>query len=98
MNAGGNTGDNIGSVETDAFQGHFHNVYFPGTFGGSTHREYTDQNPGSDSGAAPNLLLNKTLGGPVYADGAITDNVNGATRISSETRPKNVYINYIIKY
>ncbi len=88
-NTGGNTGNNIGSLQDDAFQGHYHNfigmaaLITPGGSGinqFSTPPEPTKQN------------LLQTVQHP------ITDGTNGVPRTSSETRPKNVYMNYIIKY
>lgn len=90
-NPGGNTGNTIGSKEGDAFQGHWHGVdAFIGTNG-----------PGFLSNALPGTYLNI----PTFysntnykASNSITDGTNGVPRLSSETRPKNVFVNYIIKY
>lgn len=76
---GGASGDNIGSLEADAMQGHFHSA--PQTLNGAV-------------GAAVDTIggaLTATTGSP------ITDGTNGTPRISSETRPKNVNVQYIIK-
>lgn len=72
-NAGGNTGNNVGSKQEDAFKMHNHN--------------------------ALSSLLNISSGNTHVGNGGgsgysvPTNSVGGA-----ETRPKNVYVNYIIKY
>jgi microcystin-dependent protein len=91
MNTGGLTGDNIGSLETDAFQGHWHKVYGGvGTTG---------------SGAWVNPSgTNATDSGPtgfswaMYAALLLPDSTHGTPRASSETRPINANVAYIIKY
>jgi microcystin-dependent protein len=81
--AGGNAGNLVGSLQTDAFQGHEH-----------------DYN--GISAAAP-----PTLGpGDAPTDGVITQvtssevtqSPDGDPRVSSETRPLNLSLNYIIRY
>lgn len=74
MNPGGNTGNNVGSVQGDDFKSHTHGSTFAVTHWGSTH--YLPV-------GAPN---------DVNYEGTI-DPTGG-----SETRPKNAYVNYIIKY
>ena len=90
-NPGGNSGNAVGSLQTDAFQGHWHQVQENGTTGSLGNTNGT--NSGSTNMAAMGLGL------PLYASGLLTDTVNatGTPRISSETRPVNVYVNYIIK-
>jgi microcystin-dependent protein len=68
--AGGNTGDNLGSVQTDQFRSHNH--------------------PG---GGQP-------LGAGVSTGGYGSPATTASTGFSggNETRPKNVYVNYLIKY
>jgi len=86
--AGGNSGDTVGSYEEDAFQGHYHQFFgrtAPETYGsGSNHCE--DEAITS----VDNHL--QFIGNPK------SDGVNGTPRVSSETRPLNVAVNYIIKY
>lgn len=89
MNSGGNTGDNIGSVQSDAFQGHYHNTW-GSTSGGSFQRFDV---PALDRSAAGNGAQTN-----IVAKTIITDGTNGTPRISSETRPINAYVNYIIKF
>jgi hypothetical protein len=83
VNGNGET-DAPGSIQADAFQGHWHKFEkrLLGRFG-SSDRVETDNNNGD--------YLNNTRD-------PISDGVNGESRTSSETRPKNVYVNYIIKY
>ena len=90
QNSGGNTGNNVGSYETDAFQGHLH-------WKNQDHiTELDDVNPtaatmgGLNAGTQANYY---TYTGEPYTDGT-----HGTPRTTSETRPKNVYVNYIIKY
>ena len=88
---GGNPGNAVGSVQGDAFQGHWHQVQENGTTGSLGNTNGT--NSGSTNMAAMGLGL------PLYASGLLTDTVNGTgtPRFSSETRPVNVYVNFIIK-
>lgn len=85
MATGGATGDNVGSIQADAFQGHWHQVYMTNGTAGST--QYPDRFASTGdanyaSGTAGNLL---------------PDSVNGAPRAATETRPLNAVVNYIIK-
>lgn len=87
MNTGGNTGNNVGSVQTDAFQGHWHN--------------FNTSNTAAFGNAGGN---DATIGGGsrIYSVIEVTspksDGSNGTPRTSSETRPKNAYVNYIIRF
>jgi microcystin-dependent protein len=85
LNAGGNTGNNVGSYQSDAFQGHWHNVYGDNAAGGLT------------SGLIrPGIFVNPTMTSANTAREPINDGANGVPRTSNETRPKNVNVNYII--
>jgi microcystin-dependent protein len=89
MNLGGLTGNNVGSVQGDAFQGHWHQVSArSGSFASGSFFNLTN---GYSNGSAPNGA------GSGEARNIISDNVNGTPRVSSETRPVNAYVNYIIK-
>jgi len=83
MASGGNTGNAVGSVQADAFQGHWHGT------------EWAQGTLGSSAGFARGST-------PVSSSGEVTDpisdGVHGTPRVSSETRPVNAYVNYIIKY
>lgn len=76
-NAGGNTGNNVGTIQADAFQQHTHTFNYHN--GGSVTGSF--EPPGSSTSVPTNFTTN----------GANSGN------ISTETRPKNVYFNYIIK-
>ncbi|MBX3021227.1 MAG: tail fiber protein [Bdellovibrionales bacterium] len=85
MAAGGNINDNVGSVEEDAFQGHYHSIQ-GGVSSGPGTVTLRAQNSGS-AGAGTFF----TIGAP------ISDGSNGTPRTSSESRPKNAFVNYCIK-
>lgn len=87
--SGGNTGNAVGSLQGDAFQGHWHNITFPqgGGFSSSGYEAYY---------YLPNQPLSRSEDNQVRSP--VTDGTNGTPKISSETRPKNVNVNYIIKY
>lgn len=82
MNTGGNTGDNVGSIQGHAFQGHRHVT---------TVSDDYSVDAGVNTNAWHNGVGSKTSGDPV------TDGTNGTPVTSSETRPVNAYVNYIIK-
>lgn len=73
MNSGGNTGNNVGSVQDDMYKSHSHGLVGSGTL---------------MHGAGG-------VGGmdPYYSPVTNTMNAGG-----NETRPKNAYVNFIIKY
>ena len=78
-------GGSVGSVQDDAFQGHGHK-HEQGTAAGNTQGTFYGVN-----------------GNGIYQAGRIVDPVKyndsfGEVRISSETRPKNAYVNDLIKY
>lgn len=79
---GGNTGNNIGSYQPDAFAVHTHTSQFV-----SRH-----QDPVTSWTTPFNILNTDGSGSPVN-----TNPAGGAAGNSSETRPKNVYVNFIIK-
>jgi microcystin-dependent protein len=92
MATGGQTGDNVGSVQDDSFQAHLHqcNLY--------------DNDP-ETSGNAPTAWHAKTgLHDGTYttitttAATYVADGSYGTPRYGAESRPKNAYVNYFIKY
>jgi microcystin-dependent protein len=98
--AGGNVGDLVGSLETGAFASHTHTISDPG---------HTHPNPGTGWYVlhTPNSSLVQysiqTGTGLGALDGTATNSaMTGITQTNayggSETRPINVYVNYIIKY
>lgn len=70
MNTGGNTGNNIGSVQDDAFEAHTHDV--------------------------SQVVSSGSDGGSLLESGSATSQATSSTG-GSETRPKNFYINFIIR-
>ena len=85
MSTGGNTADNVGSLQVDGFQGHFHSMNFyllpvvsSGTYG--------------FGGGGQSIATASPTSSPV------SDGSNGIPRITSETRPVNAYVNWIVKY
>ena len=84
-NAGGNINDNVGSVQDDRFQGHFHQV---------------------DARTTPTTIQGNVslMGNSLVPDASVTSahtiqtGAHGTPRVSTETRPLNAYVNYIIKY
>lgn len=91
-NTGAATGDNVGSYQADAFQGHYHNV------NGSSPNEYTYIRSGSvapyNAPSGPGNL--DRTANPISSPK--TDGSNGTPRTTSETRPANLAVAYIIKY
>jgi microcystin-dependent protein len=87
-NTGGNSGDNIGSYQADAMQGHYHDFYY----------DYGSNSPsaGTYQFVSP-TGSNTTNGANDSVRGALTDGTNGTPRTASESRPKNVTVQYIIK-
>ena len=85
-NAGGNVGDTVGSVQDDAFQGHHHNIVV--RFSNGTSGVYP---LGYGDGA--NYFNN--VSGKVTTPQDMSG--QGSVKYTSETRPKNVNVNYIIK-
>jgi microcystin-dependent protein len=88
---GGNTGANIATYQDDAFQGHYHEMEFafnnPG--GGNARPYYSGTGTILHSSSDPTLAK---------AYQAASDGSHGTPKISSETRPLNFTVNYIIKY
>ncbi len=84
----------MGSRQGDAFQGHFFKVTIGGNLAG-----FASNIPDGEFTAKPS---NSTIMGEstqtLIANLIINDGTNGAPRTSSETRPKNVAVNFIIKY
>jgi hypothetical protein len=90
----GATGDKVGSYQGDVFQGHWHYVGSVGNPSGAIQVAATTSYATTSLGVAGGGTTSRMVGGDVT-----TDNLgNGTPRISSETRPKNAYVMYIIKY
>lgn len=91
-NSGASTGDNIGSYQADAMQGHRHET------GGSGSKEflYTRGSGGVYSNPfVAGSVVDRTTTPQLDP---ITDGSNGTPRTTSETRPVNLSMNYIIRY
>lgn len=92
---GANANDaEVGSLQLDAFQGHAHEFFFksfqsPG--GGDPANQSVYR---FDAGGAPNVnaLEQEMVRSPTTRNGF------GVVRVSTETRPANAYVHYIIKY
>jgi microcystin-dependent protein len=111
MASGGNTGDNVGSIQTDAYKNHTHDD----TLAAPAHTHatssltycnkvghYSDSAPSAGPAAGTNVLTSASAGttsntGAASAT-ALTGSVSATTEGSTETRPINAGINFIIKH
>ncbi|MBO9880833.1 phage tail protein [Xanthomonas sp. D-109] len=82
--SGGNTGNQVGSVQADAYQGHEHDYSAPSTS--------IEVEPGEVPVFGPVDTVQATTS--QLADQA----GDGAPRADKETRPVNLYLNHIIRY
>jgi microcystin-dependent protein len=80
-NPGGNTGDNVGSYQVDGLASHTHDTQLF-TGGGNVNGQ------AAEAGSSPTSLAGTS--DPLYDGG-------GVTVVSAESRPKNLYVNFIIK-
>lgn len=85
--SGGNVGNKVGSYQLDAFQGHHHKTMASasGTLTNGS-QKIARQNIGGDNQES------------LITFDPVTDGVHGTPRISVQTRPINVYVNFLIKY
>lgn len=83
-NVGGASNGGVGSVQEDAFQSHWHEMW------SSTSQAFGVGNPhvGNTGATNPNSS----------ARWPISDGTNGQPRTASDTRPKNINVNFVIKY
>lgn len=90
------SGRSFGSVQTDAFQGHFHNLakYSAGSDGNFTTTNYLAASANIYGMGKGSTDENNT----VSVRGEITNGSNGVPRIASETRPSNLALMYCIRY
>lgn len=86
MSLGGNPGDAVGSVQDDAFQGHYHQTHLAS--GGSGAQLSGTSSFNNGNGSATTQTQTKA---------PIADGTNGTPRTGLETRPKNANVNFIIK-
>ena len=84
-NTGGNSGDAVGAVQGDVFQGHWHQA--------ANNTLVIRNIAGSGGGQGGSSVLSSTI----EVRNPTNDGVNGTPRTSSETRPVNINVNYIIK-
>lgn len=84
MNTGGNTGNNVNSVQSSAVANHTHNI--------AAYR-----NAGAGGPNQPTAVSNAFTAVQTTPNYGATDNVNPPAAVSTETRPTNAYVNYIIK-
>ena len=88
LHSQGNRGNAVGSKQSDTLQGHHHAIRWEAN--PSTGREPNN----TDGGGERHGIYSTSLA----VLGPTTDGQNGEPRISSETRPINTYVYYIIKY
>jgi microcystin-dependent protein len=89
ISAGGSAGDAVGSVQTDSFQGHRHGwrgnktINYAGGGGSNAITEISGVNyPDNDDA----MILSPSV-----------DGTNGTPRSTSETRPKNANVYFVIR-
>lgn len=89
MNPGATgVGGQVGSVQEDALQGHWHEAYDNGNSGkGNSYETAAFGGSGVNNAPLANDIVRQ----------AITDSAHGTLRVSDETRSKNAYLNMIIK-
>ena len=85
---GGNDGEDLGSYQPDAFQGHYHSGGIT-TWGNNTAFGLGFTALGNNAGAV--------FGNDFAVLGPSSDGSHGTPRLSVESRPRNVNVNYIIK-
>lgn len=84
----GTGGDNVGTKQADAMQGHYHDGYAASGGGGAGFTIQSNPN----AGVSADKFTAGSIGSP------ITDGTNGVPRTTSETRPININVKFIIKY
>lgn len=85
---GVDSGRAFGSAQTDAFQGHYHDVKVSTTQVGNN----------GGGGVGTGNLRSDGVGTPAQAKDVATDGSNGSPRAASETRPRNVALLACIKF
>lgn len=85
----GTTGDNVGTKQADAFQGHYHTYDYRATIrpsGINTPELFDITNAANTEGPATGFEIKEP----------ITDGTNDTPRTTSETRPTNIAVKFII--
>jgi microcystin-dependent protein len=90
INTGGNTGDNVGTVQSGGLSSHNHNLTILGGCSGNNAASSVSYLSGSNNGGT--LWSTSPCGNPT------NNTVSIASSGGSETRPSNVSVKYIIKY
>lgn len=89
---GVDSGRTIASTQSDAFQGHRHEIKDSGG------NQITQPTGGQVGGTGPTGARAPDQTDFMQAKDIITDGTNGTPRTAAETRPRNVAMNYCIKY
>lgn len=92
---GGATGDAVGSVQEDSFMSHDHNG---STSSNGTHNHSVRHRPMQTGGGANSLVIKTQSSNSTNTEGAGTHSHTVTSEGGKETRPKNMYVNFIIKY
>ena len=99
IRTGGNTGDAVGSHQADAFQGHYHNIQRTSGTNYQLHENSGTSEDVESSGAKDDDPLTiDQIASQLTATTPETMGSNGTPRYGKETRPRNLYVNYIICY
>lgn len=104
MHPGGNSGNNVGSIQADELQSHDHAVNLTTSTNGNHAHNYTDPGVGDlkglsydGSGSTVEYLTGNS--GTTTTNGNHTHSVTGNSNASggNESRPINAYVSYIIR-
>ncbi len=79
-----------GTLQADAFQGHYHEIIDPGGING-----HIVADSSNEAGIGP--ALNMTFHGSLNVGSPKTDNINGTPKIANETRPVNMSVVWIMR-
>lgn len=99
MQTGGNTGNNVGSIQNDSMQSHNHQWH--NWTGAGTQSQFYDSNGNAQNMTqtgitANNHLLANNAGSAFDADAYTTSHFELGN--STETRPLNAYVHFVVKY
>jgi microcystin-dependent protein len=88
FNTGGNVGPLVGTYEADQMQGHIHKQ---ADVIGAT-------GPGNISVGGANGVINNYSPSGTYVGSPVNDGTNGTPRVGLESRGKNAYVTYCVKF